>query len=384
MPEICPPSLLLAFHSVLIMAMAAPAPAQTESVIYSFANPPDAHGPKCNLAFDGAGNMYGTTFSGGANNLGAVFKTTPAGTESVIYSFKGGSDGSHPVAGLLWNSAGFFYGTTVYGGAANNGTLFVVDPAGHEAVRYSFKGGTTDGANPYSSVVMVGSNLFGTTFNGGAFGYGTVFKLTSSGETVLHDFNSAFPTLDGSYPYASLVLRKGILYGTTTLGGTSNLGTVFSIAPSGAYTLLYSFKGGTSDGQSPYGGVLFDSKGNLYGTTYLGGPDNAGTVFEIPAVGSETVLHSFLRNGDGINPYAGMIMVKGNLYGTTLQGGSANGGTVFKITASGTETVLHSFTGGADGFNPYSTLLPAANNTFYGNTLQGGTSAIGTVFAIAP
>jgi uncharacterized repeat protein (TIGR03803 family) len=369
-----------------LLNLAGSALAQTESVIYSFANPPDAFSPRCNLVRDTAGNMYGTTFSGGSHNLGAVFMATPAGTESVIYSFSGGADGSHPVAGLFRDAkTGNLYGTTVYGGATNNGTVFVLNPtSGNETVLYSFLGGQ-DGANPYSSVVRAGTTIFGTTYNGGAFGYGTVFELTSAGkEAVLHSFNSAFPTLDGSYPYAGLALYKGIFYGTTTLGGASNLGTVFSITKTGTYALLYSFKGGSPDGQSPNGGVAFDKSGNIYGTTYAGGQDNAGVVYTIKG-GGETVLHHFARNrADGINPYASLIFVKGNFYGTTLQGGPANAGTVFKITTGGTETVLHTFAGGADGYNPYSALVLGANNTFYSTTLVGGASNLGTVFKLVP
>jgi len=370
----------------LMLAVATPALAATESVVYSFLNPPDAFGPRCNLVADTAANMYGTTFSGGTHNLGAVFVVTPTGTESVVYSFAGGADGSHPIAGLVRDTkTGNLYGTTVYGGATNNGTVFVVNPTtGTETVLYSFKGGVTDGANPYSSVVRSGTTIFGTTMNGGTYGYGTVFKLTSKGkETILHHFNSAFPTLDGSYPYAGLILYKGILYGTTTLGGLGNLGTVFSITNAGAYTLLYSFKGGSADGQGPYGGVVFDTSGSLYGTTYSGGVANAGVVYKI-AAGAETVLYNFLRNGtDGINPYARLIFYKKNLYGTTT-GGNANGGTVFKVTPGGVETILHSFTGGADGFNPYSALLLGADKAFYSTTLGGGTSSLGVVFKVVP
>lgn len=374
-----------AVFSVLVLALAVPALATTESAIYSFANPPDAYGPKCNLVADTAGNMYGTTFSGGAHNLGAVFMVTPAGTESVVYSFAGGTDGSHPIAGLVRDKkTGTLYGTTLYGGTTNNGTVFKVTPTGTETVLYSFKGGLTDGANPYSTVVRAGTTIYGTTFNGGAFGYGTVFKVTAAGkETVLHSFNSAFPALDGSYPYAGLALYKGILYGTTTLGGASNLGTVFSITKTGGYALLYSFKGGSNDGQGPNAGVAFDKSGNIYGTTYLGGGSNGGVVFEISG-GVETAIHHFGRNsGDGTNPFASLILYKGNFYGTTLQGGSANGGTVFKITPAGTETVLHSFTGGSDGFNPYSPLVVGAN-TFYSTTAIGGTANLGTVFKLIP
>jgi len=380
---------VLAVFLPLLMALAQPALATTESVLYNFANPPDAFSPRCNLVMDTAGNFYGTTFSGGTHNQGAVFKVTPSGTDSVVYSFAGGTtDGSHPIAGLVRDKkTGKLYGTTVYGGQANTGTVFVVDPAtGAETVLYSFKGGL-DGANPYSSVVRSGTTIFGTTLNGGQYGYGTVFKLTGAGkETILHNFDSAFPVLDGSYPYAGLTLYKGILYGSTTLGGPGNLGTVFSITKTGSYAMLYHFKGGSDDGQSPYGGVTFDTAGNMWGTTSLGGVNNAGTIFEIPVGGVEIPIHHFGRtNGNGSLPYATMILYKKAFYGTTQQGGSANGGTVFKMTLDGTETVLHSFTGGTtDGFNPYGALVVGLDKAFYSTTLVGGTSNLGTTFRLVP
>jgi uncharacterized repeat protein (TIGR03803 family) len=327
--------------------------------------------------------MYGTTSGGGVHDLGAVFRVSPTGMETVLYSFAGGVDGSNPLAGLFRDAAtGNLYGTTVNGGAFGNGTVFMLTPAGAESVLYSFKGGTTDGANPTSSVLRVGTIIYGTTFYGGAYGYGTVFKLSAAGqEKVLHSFNSAFPTLDGSHPHAGLVLRNGVLYGTTTLGGVFNLGTVFSITPTGTEQVLHSFEGGSNDGQSPYAGLLFDQSGNLYGATYVGGIDNAGTVFTINTLGGEVVLHHFLINGvDGVNPYGTLIFNRGNFYGTTLQGGSANGGTVYKITPGGTETVLHSFTGGTDGFNPDAALVLGTSNTLYGTTILGGATNLGTVF----
>jgi len=379
-----------AFLAVLLSLLAgitSPALATTESVVHSFGNPPDAYGPRCNLVADAAGNLYGTTFSGGVNNLGAVFVTTPAGAEHVLYSFTSGTDGTHPIAGLVYDKkTGNLYGTTVFGGTANSGTVFVVNATtGAESVLYSFKGGL-DGANPYSALVRSGTTIFGTTMNGGQFGYGTVFVLTAKGkETVLHSFNSAFPTLDGSYPYAGLVLYKGLLYGTTTLGGASNLGTVFSISKAGSYALLYSFKGGTLDGQSPFGGVLFDKAGIIYGTTFGGGTDNAGVVYSLSG-GADVVLHSFLRNSaDGINPYSTLILFKKNFYGTAT-GGNSTGGTVFKVTPSGVESTTHTFSGGAtDGFNPYGALVVGADKkTLYGTTVIGGSSNLGTVFKVVP
>jgi uncharacterized repeat protein (TIGR03803 family) len=370
----------------VLLVAAQPAPAQTESVFHNFTNTPDGGYPESKLVLDTAGNVYGTTLYGGVHGRGSVFMITPAGTETVLYSFTGGADGNVPVAGLVRDTkTGNLFGTTLYGGASGNGTVFQVTPSGTETVLYSFKGGT-DGFNPYSSLVRAGTTIYGTTNNGGAYGYGTVFKLTAAGkETVLHSFNSAFPTLDGAYPYAGLVLKSGILYGTTRYGGASNLGTVFSITQQGAETVLYSFKGGSTDGGYTYASVVFDTSGNLYGTNYSGGIANAGTVFKLTPGGVETVLHSFARDGaDGINPQASLIFHSGNFYGTTLQGGPANVGTVFKITPAGTETVLYKFTGGADGGSPYAGLVFGKNNTFYSTTYQGGASNYGTVFKLVP
>lgn len=375
----------LTVFSVLLLAAAQPALAQTQSVLYNFTNTPDGGYPQSNLVLDAAGNMYGTTLFGGVHGRGSVFKVTPTGTETVLYSFTGGADGNVPVAGLVLDKrTGNLYGTTLYGGASANGTVFQVTPSGTETVLYSFKGGI-DGFNPYSALVRVGTTIYGTTNSGGLYGYGTVFKLTAAGkETVLHSFNSAAPTLDGAYPYAGLVLKNGKLYGTTRYGGAFNLGTVFSITPTGVETVLYSFKGGATDGAYTYAGVLFDTSGNLYGTNYSGGTDNAGTVFKLTPGGVESVLHSFVRNGlDGINPYASLIPYKGNFYGTTLQGGgTANIGTVFKITPAGAETVLYRFTGGTDGGYPYASLVLGTMKTLYSTTYQGGASNKGTVFKL--
>lgn len=373
---------------LLVVVTAISALAASESVIHNFGHMPDAYGPRCSLVLDAAGNMYGTTFSGGHDDFGSIFKVAPDGTESVVYSFVGGADGTHPIAGLFIDKkTGILYGTTLSGGSTNNGTVFSFNPAtGIETVLYSFKG-AADGYLPYSGVVRAGTNLFGMTNAGGTFGYGTIYRLTAAGKkTILHDFNSAFPTLDGSFPYASLVLYKGVLYGTTTGGGTNNVGTVFSITKTGTYATLYSFKGGVDDGQTPYGAVVFDTSGNLYGTAFGGGVDNAGVVYKLSAGGGgETVLHHFLRNGtDGINPYAGLIRFKGSFYGTTRQGGSANLGTVFKVTPAGAENVVYEFAVTADGHYPFGGLVQGADKALYGLTDAGGTSDLGTVFRLVP
>jgi uncharacterized repeat protein (TIGR03803 family) len=258
-----------------------------------------------------------------------------------------------------------------------------------ETVLYSFcsQNECTDGAGPYGGLVFdKKGNLYGTAIGGGDYGYGAVFKVAPSGnETKLYSFSGS---PDGASPYAGLVFdTKGNLYGTTYYGGPSTHGTVFKVAPSGGETVLYSFTGGT-DGAYPYAGLVLDKKGNLYGTAQQGGGNNLGTVFKVTPSGKEKVLHSFTRGSDGGNPYAGLIFdKKWNLYGTTEQGGGNSEGTVFKVTPSGKETVLYSFcseTKCVDGQEPYAGLVFDKKWNLYGTTEQGGGNRNGTVFKVAP
>jgi uncharacterized repeat protein (TIGR03803 family) len=309
------------------------------SVLHNFGGIPDGSGPDDALLRDGSGNLYGTVQQGGADNLGGVFEFNAAGMESMLHSFVGSpDDGRFSYAPVIQDAAstararGNLYGTTEFGGSHNLGTVFKVDINDNSTVLYSFSG--PDGQDPTLAGVVrdLAGNLYGTTFSGGQYGNGVVFKLTPSGtESVLHSFSG---TPDGAQPWASLVRdNAGNLYGTT-LGGGSGAGTVFGISPSGAESVLHSF-GGSSDGADPYAPLLIDSEGNLYGTTAFGGHYNQGTVFKIDALGNETILYSFTGASDGAQPWAGLIMdTAGNLYGTTVHGGSpnCNCGTVFKLT----------------------------------------------------
>ena len=201
-----------------------------ESVLYSFGTGIDGQNPYAGLIQDASGNLYGTTLYGGTNNLGTVFKVTPAGVETVLYSFGTGTDGQYPRAGLIQDASGNLYGTTMQGGTKNKGTVFKVTPAGVETVLYSFGTGT-DGQTPFAGLIQDASgNLYGTTFEGGTNGLGTVFKVTPVGvETVLYSFGAG---IDGQTPYARLIQdASGNLYGTTFQGGTNGLGTVFKISP---------------------------------------------------------------------------------------------------------------------------------------------------------
>jgi uncharacterized repeat protein (TIGR03803 family) len=252
-----------------------------EKVLYSFKGNDDGQYPYGRLVTDG-GQLYGTTYTGGGGyGWGVVFRVSLSGEEHVLYRFKanddGTHDGAHPYSGLIVLS-GTLYGTTEQGGAKGAGTVYKVTTAGSEHVVYSFKGGA-DGQFPYAKLLVDKGALYGTTYQGGIYpGWGIVFKVTPAGaETILHKFKA---NADGAHPqYAGLVNLNGTLYGTTYQGGSPGSGTVYSVTLGGSERVVYAFKGG-SDGAQPYDGLV-DSSGTLYGTTYEGGADNAGTVFKL-------------------------------------------------------------------------------------------------------
>ena len=329
---------------------------------------------------DAAGNLYGTTLAGGINDLGTVFKIDRSGKETILHSFQG-TDGSEPFyGGLLIDSAGNLYGTTSSGGSYGNGTVFKLDTAGNETVLHSFQG--IDGEAPYGGLLRdPAGNLYGTTSAGGSYGAGTVFRLDIQGHaTVLHSFQGSN---DGATPYGTLTMdREGNLLGTTVLGGASDNGTVFKLDILGNTTVLHSFQGG-ADGSNPYAGVTVDDAGNLYGTTDGGGTYGFGTAFKVDTRGKETVLHSFQGNNDGANPDGALVIDgAGNLFGTTVfGGGSADDGTVFMLDHSGKEVVLHSFQG-PDGYEPFAGLITDPAGDLYGATNGGGSHLGGTIFKI--
>ena len=311
---------------------------QGESVLYSFGLPAGSDGqdPYASLVMDASGNLYGTTYYGGTNDTGTVFKITSSGAESVLYSFgpNTGSDGQYPAGSLIMDASGNLYGATQDGGKNGTGTVFKIAPSGAESVLYSFGPNTgSDGQYPAGSLIMDASgNLYGTTQDGGKNGTGTVFKIIPSGaESVLYSFGPS-PGADGKTPTAGLVMdASGNLYGTTQFGSTSDSGTVFQITPSGTESVLHSFGTGT-DGQNPQARLIMDRSGNLYGTTSGGGANGTGTVFQISPSGAESVLYSFGTGTDGQSPLAGLVMdASGNLYGTTYSGGTNGTGTVFRI-----------------------------------------------------
>ena len=349
------------------------------TLLYSFAG---GHGdgaePYHSLIQNSDGAFVGSTLAGGASLGGTVFEITPSGTESILYSFA-----TMPWAGVIQGGDGNYYGTTASGGTNGRGTIFELTPSGTESVLYSFP---ANGSDPYCGLVESGGKFYGTTGANGTSDDGTVFEFTPGGtETVLH----AFPTVangDGQTPYAGLIQGiDGNFYGTTYDGGSSGFGTVFKVTPTGTETIVYSFAGGSSDGKYPYGGVIQGSDGNLYGTTSQGGTAGYGTVFKLTLAGTETVLHSFAGgSSDGASPQAGLTQGSDdNFYGATYVGGASNLGTVFKLTPSGIETILHAFAGGSsDGSNPQANLVQGTDGNLYGTTVAGGSSADGTFFKI--
>ncbi len=354
----------------------------TETVLYSFQGDGDGISPSGNLVFDGKGNLYGTTEVGGPGNClngcGTVFELSPPAekggewTETILYSFKGGDDGHLPEAGLIFDGSGNLYGTTFWGGGSNCGgygcgTAFELSPP-------------AEPGSPWT-------------------------------ETILHHFPGG-TSLDASGPSCTLVPdRSGNLYGTTGFGGQLSNGAVFELTPpikaGGAWTesVIYSFTGVDGDGSSPHAGVTFGPDGALYGTTSGAGASIGGTVFRLapPAeqggTWTETVIYSFTLQADGGNPFGGLIFdTKGNLYGTTLVGGdySCNEGfndgcgVVFKVVPPKVEgekweeTALHGFAGGSDGMEPSGQLILGKAGLLYGMTESGGTSNAGIVFSVVP
>jgi len=341
----------------------------------------------------------------------------PHRTLRVLHSFGESSDGANPFASLTRDSQGNLYGTTEYGGASGAGTVFKLDTAGNETILVSFNG--SNGAYPLSNLVQDSSgNLYGTTFSGGDLncggggGCGEVFKVDPSGnETVLYAFTGTGG--DGANPALGLAQDSaGNLYGATQDGGNATscnskflrfgCGTVFKIDPSGTETVLYSFTGSDGDGAAPFGGVIVDGSGNIFGTTWQGGSykrelckDNnkggCGTVFELDSTGHETVLHDFsgsIRDGSG--PQTQLVTdVKGDIYGVTLWGGKRHCklflpgcGTVFNVDANGAYTVLYRFRGRIDGNAPQGPLTLDQEGNLYGAAGSGGKYGQGGIFEL--
>jgi uncharacterized repeat protein (TIGR03803 family) len=373
-----------------LVVLAGAASAAKFKVLHTFAGAPnDGNEPNAAFISDDAGYLYSTTIAGGASDWGTVFRMSPNGTVTILYSFAGSSDGGSPDATLANDRKGNLYGTTIAGGTNGNGTVFKLKPDGKETVLYSFGTGS-DGAEPFAGVVRDNAgSLYGTTFAGGTAGDGTVYKIALNGsETILHSFNGS----DGSGPEANVIIDSaGNLCGTTVRGGANDDGTVFRIAPDGTFKNLYAFSG--SDGANPYGGVIEQKPGLYYGTTGGGGTDQAGVVYRLTDNGKQRVVYEFTGRQDGGFPSGELIFdPDGALYGTTVYGGNdgTNGcanrggcGVVYRLSPKAAKlTVLHAFTSGSDGASPEAALLIGQNGYLYGTAGFGGADNDGTVYRI--
>jgi uncharacterized repeat protein (TIGR03803 family) len=333
-----------AFLLGLIVVSAATAQAQTFSVIHNFTGGSDGADPLAGFTIDVAGNLYGTASSGGASGAGVVFKLNTSGQETVLHTFTGGADGANPQASLVLDTAGDLYGTTYAGGVSNAGTVFEVTRAGKKKVLHTFRGGV-DGANPVAGLAIdKAGNLYGTTTAGGSSGKGTVYTLSVPSvaggawkERVLHSFGAG---TDGTIPVAGVTLdTSGNLYGTTSAGGTYGYGTVFQLkrsASSWKENILHDFALGI-DGGIPYAGLVVDSKGTFYGAATEGGgggTSGGGTVFELTHAGSIWTFTVLyaLPGWDISGTFRNLLLESGKIYATTHCDGDYSSGTVYELT----------------------------------------------------
>jgi uncharacterized repeat protein (TIGR03803 family) len=368
-----------------------PAHAQTFSVVHTFTGGNDGGVPYNGFVANG-GVFYGTTSTGGASGDGVIFKINSKGSETVLHSFSGGTDGTNPWGQLIRAKDGVLYGTTTGGGASGTGTVFQVSGE-HETVLYSFAGGT-DGATPLAGLVEDATgNLYGTTSAGGANGNGTVFKLTAPktkgaawSETVLYSFGKGS---DGATPYGGLIFdAAGNLYGTTSAGGANAYGTVFQLVPGSPWTekILYSFQN-ADDGGAPYAGLIADKAGNFYGAATEGGSNGGGTIYELtPSNGTWNFKVLYSVPGWGISGTFRNVVLdeSGNIYASTHCDGANNAGTVYELSPKGgtwNYALLYTFTGGSDGLYSVSDLV-LYENKLYGTTLYGGSDGNGVVYEI--
>jgi uncharacterized repeat protein (TIGR03803 family) len=402
-------TVLLAFSATTVLTASAGLYAQTETVLYSFSSHGSAGVDPCGgVVFDAAGNLYGTTNSGGVYTGGTAFELSPAGggwNLKGLHSFGKGLDGLYPEGNVIFDAQGNLYGTTHGGGANGFGTAYELSPkaggAWTEKVLHSFGEGD-DARYPNAGVILdAAGDIFGTADAGGPdLGGGIVFELIPSAdggmtERSLHNFGVG---KDGNEPVGSLVFdAAGNLYGATAFGGprASAGGTIFELTPTGAgwvETVLYNFSD-DSGASFPLGSLIFDAAGNLYGLSYKGGSGDVGTVFELSpgadGVWTSTVLHSFSVNGiDGYYPQGSLVFdASGNLYGTTSYGGADNDGVVFELTpevdGSWTETLPLTFDG-KDGQYSCAGVIFDGSGNLYGTTSEGGPHNFGEVFEITP
>jgi uncharacterized repeat protein (TIGR03803 family) len=395
----------IAATAVFVFSLAA-ATATTTDVIFSFEEDEGEYADT-DLETDSAGNIYGTTVLGGDFGSGTVFKLSPTPTgwvHTVLYSFTSGADGGEPYKGVTIDRQGNLYGTAVTGGSGNCeggcGVVYKLTNSGGtwtQTVIHAFTGGD-DGSGAGSRVTLDRSgNVYGMAPTGGAYGLGTIYKIHPQHDgtwnlTVIHAFTGGADGASGSA--GRMVLRHGRLFGAATTGGNYGSGVVFQLTPSGGgewnFRTIYSFRG-QPDGSFPYGALLFDRLGNIYGTTYYGGANGIGAVYELSprptGEWNESVLYSFQEGSDGNSPISNLVADGvGNLYGTTSEGGLGSG-TIFKLSLVGgqwIETVVHAFEGPPDGAFAYNGMVVDAFGNFYGATVHGGDDNDGSVYKFTP
>jgi uncharacterized repeat protein (TIGR03803 family) len=399
----------LAFVLIALLPAQSVSAKSKEIVLYSFKGGHDGAFPAGRLYLDDSGNLYGTTANGGGTGCGGggcgtVFKLAPDGTETVLHSFLGGTDGAYPVGDLIADTQGNLYGSAG-GGPTNDGVVFKIAPDGTETILYTFcsQRKCADGGGPGNLVMDSQGNLYGPASYGGyshgacySSGCGVVFKIAPDGtETVLYAFAGGS---DGGAPDALVLDGAGNLYGATAQGGNRvncefdkyGCGTIFEIPANGTKKTLYTFcsQPNCPDGWNPTADLLLDHQGNVIGPTCCA---ESGTVlFKVAPDGEETVLHTFNGPPDGVSPMGGLVMdKKGNLYGATLQGGSGSGcpgeigcGMVFKLAPGGEITTLHSFVPGKGGTSPYGGVIADKAGNLFGTTGFGGAKDHGVVFEI--
>jgi uncharacterized repeat protein (TIGR03803 family) len=390
----------------------------TERVLYSFQGGKDGAHPEAQLVSDAAGNLYGTTSEGGSGcgeGCGTVFKLSPpstrngAWTKTTLFEFDG-DDGSAPEGGLIFDKAGNLYGTTATGGAVRDGSVFKLTPptvpggVWSETVLYEFGGGN-DGSYPRAALAFdAEGNLYGTAFFGGSQDAGVVFQLVppafpggSWTESIIHVFTGIN---DGAQPFsAPLIDPHGNVYGTTQSSYSLGGGIFFRLTPPAnggtvwKETLLYVFDDQTSGAGAA--DLIFDRTGHLYGTNNIGGANNCGTVYELtpPTHGAPwtaTVLHTFTGGSDGNLPTRQLAEdPAGNLYGTTTAGSNGSVDTVFELTRPANsgewrKTTLHEFVKQGDGTDPEGGLIYGKFGALYGTTYSGGESNNGTIYGVLP
>lgn len=367
--------------SVLTGGFAAAVQAKGFAVVHTFAGTPnDGDRPMAPVIFDSAGNLYGTTYSGGPSNHGTIFKIDVHGTETLLHSFDGGSGGNLPAGGLTIDEAtGDLYGVTQGGGTFGDGALYTLTANGTFTVLHSFDN-THDGEFPQWRMISdKQGNLYGVAPAGGTIGNGTLFKYSKDGEfTVLHDFDSSASTPSGRLAQD----KKGNLYGTDELGGTSTAcfghgcGSIYRLAVNGTFSTLYSFTDG-DDGRAPVGGLTIDKKGNLYGAAGYDGSGGFGTVFVLSAKGEFATLFSF-NNTNGNSPVGEVLLLNNDLYATAYTGGANNLGTVVRVSPKGVGKVLHVFSENDGGLLAGG--LVESNSVLYGTASSHGADSHGTVF----